>query len=54
MMNLQKKGFFKEASQQTALPVLRSYLKLYSVVSMEKLATLLGKSDKEALRYAPQ
>jgi len=50
LLSLQKKGFLREASQQVALPVLRNYLKLYSAVSLDKLAALLGRADKEILR----
>jgi translation initiation factor 3 subunit L len=51
LLALQKKGFLREAAQQAQLPVVRSYLKLYSSVTLDKLAALLGKSDKETLRW---
>jgi len=47
----QCKLFMKEINQQAPLPTIRSYLKLYSSIDLDKLGTLLErKVDKETLR----
>jgi len=47
----QCKLFMKEINQQGPLPTIRSYLKLYSSIDLDKLGTLLErKVDKETLR----
>jgi len=40
---LQRKVFMKEIDQQSALPTILSYLKLYSSIGLEKFVTLLDK-----------
>eukprot|EP01125_Pyxidicula_operculata_P006138 TRINITY_DN2136_c0_g1_i2.p1 TRINITY_DN2136_c0_g1~~TRINITY_DN2136_c0_g1_i2.p1 ORF type:complete len:488 (-),score=102.45 TRINITY_DN2136_c0_g1_i2:758-2221(-) len=48
---LQEKLFMKEVNQQAHLPTIRSYLKLYTTIDLEKLYNLLEKKvDKETLR----
>jgi len=50
MLALQKKVFSREVAQQLALPALRSYLKLYSSVSLDKLAALLSIAEKDTVK----
>lgn len=40
---LQRKVFMKEIDQQTALPTIMSYLRLYSSIGLDKFVTLLDK-----------
>jgi len=48
---LQRKLFMKELNQETPLPLIRSYLKLYTTIDITKLANLLEtKHDKDTLR----
>jgi len=48
---LQRKLFIKEINQQSSLPLIRSYLKLYTTIDIHKLANLLEKKhDKDTLR----
>jgi len=50
-LSLQRKLFVKEINQQTPLPTIRSYLKLYSTIDVDNLANLLQKKhDKDTLR----
>jgi translation initiation factor 3 subunit L len=47
---LQRKLFMKEITQQSTLPLIRSYLKLYTTIDINKLSNLLDKKhDKETL-----
>jgi len=41
MLRLQVKIFMNDIKQQSLLPIIRSYLKLYTTISVDKLATLL-------------
>jgi len=48
---LQRKLFMKEINQETPLPLIRSYLKLYTTIDIHKLANLLEKKhDRDTLR----
>jgi len=48
---LQRKLFMREIHQQCTLPLIRSYLKLYTTIDINKLANLLEKKhDKDTLR----
>jgi len=48
---LQRKIFMKEMAQQSVLPTILSYLKLYDSLHLDKLMSLLQKKvDKESLR----
>jgi len=48
---IQNKLFIKEVNQQEKLPVIRSYLKLYRTIDIDKLVNLLErKVDKDVLR----
>jgi translation initiation factor 3 subunit L len=42
--------FIKEVSQQSSLPVMRSYLKLYTTIGTGKLASFLD-TDEDTVRY---
>jgi translation initiation factor 3 subunit L len=43
---LQRKVFMKEIDQQTALPTILSYLRLYSSIGLDKFVTLLDRDKK--------
>jgi len=48
---LQRKLFMREINQQCSLPLIRSYLKLYTTIDINKLSTLLEKKqDTDTLR----
>jgi len=48
---LQRKLFLRDISQQSTLPLIHSYLKLYTTIDINKLSNLLEKKhDKETLR----
>jgi len=50
-LDLQRSLFMKEIHQQSSLPVILSYLKLYSSIDLNKLANLLeNKTDQDTLR----
>jgi len=44
---LQQRLFLQEVAQQTKIPLIRSYLKLYSTISIPKLVSLMQKPPKE-------
>lgn len=50
-MRLQLKLFLQTVKQQLLQPTIRSYLKLYRSISIQKLATFLGQ-DVDTLRVA--
>jgi len=48
---LQRKLFLREINQQSTLPLIHSYLKLYTTIDINKLSNLLEKKhDKDTLR----
>jgi len=48
---LQLKLFIADVKQQVQLPIIRSYLKLYSTISTDKLATFLDMDDATLRTY---
>jgi len=49
-MLLQQRLFMQEVRQQVPIPIIRSYLKLYSTISIPKLTSFLDTQEEEAIR----
>ena len=47
LIHLQLKLFLNEVSEQTLLPSIRSYLKLYTTISISKLASYMEMPEAE-------
>jgi len=51
MLNLQTRVFMDEVREQSKIAVIRSFLKLYSSISIQKLAGFMGISEPELRTY---